>query len=277
MDRIENSHFLLETKIFVPSKYDFAILPAAAPREIFVRDRLRPPTARGSSVTEDWHAWLPEEKSKVFSFYVQQLESSYTMFSITLNEAIELRQAGRLAKCLQIMGVTPALCTRLTDPLCALLRALGEHANHYGTVPNAAPLDPANFNSPRGQRSARMSSLLSHVLLTHRSQFLHKVSTLEEMVDDLGRSYSVCSEDISAGVSTEPALLWQAADQDHFDMNTCLREAIILFKSFLLALPDDQIPAFQNTVTTQMLAAKSKPPARQMVIRHRRMAQIAGQ
>jgi len=240
-----------------------------------VRDRLRPPTARGSSVTEDWHAWLPEEKSKVFAYYVQQLESSYTMLSITLNEAIELRHAGRLAKCFQIMGVTPALCSRLTDSLSALLRALGEHANHYGTVPNAASLDPANFNSPKGQRSARMSSLLSHVLLTQRSQFLHKVGTLEEMVDDLGRDYRLSAEDISEGLSTEPALLWQAADEDHFDMNTCLREAIILLKSFLLALPEDQIPAFQTTVSTQMLAARTKPLARQSVIRHRRMAQFA--
>lgn len=240
-------------------------------------DRLRPPRPRGTSVKEDWRAWLPEEKSKVFGFYVQQLEASYTMLSITLNEAIELRHEGRLTKCFQTMCVTPALCSRLTDSLSALLRALGEHANHYGTVPNAAPLDPANFNSSKGQRSARMSGLLSHVLLTQRSQFLHKVSTLEEMVDDLGRDYCDTAEDLSAGAATDPAMLWQAADEDHFDMNTCLREAIVLLKSFLLALPEDQIPAFQRTVSSQMLAPKAKPPVRQSVIRHRRMTQIAGQ
>jgi hypothetical protein len=261
----------------LPCRYDFVILPAAAPRENPVRDRHRPPTARGTSVKEDWRAWLPEEKSKVFEFYVQQLESSYTMLSITLNEAIELRHAGRLAKCCQTLCVTPALCSRLTDYLSALLRALGEHANHYGTVPNAAPLDPANFNSPKGQRSARMSSLLSHVLLTQRSQFLHKVGTLEEMVEDLGRDYCDSAEDLSSGTAIDPAMLWEAADAEHFDMNTCLREAIVLLKSFLLALPDDQIPAFEHTVSCQMLAPKSKPAARQFVIRHRRTAQIAGE
>lgn len=268
---------LVKIKKMLPLEYVFDILPAAAPRENPVRDRLTPPTARGTSVKQDWRAWLPEEKSKVFGFYVQQLEASYTMLSITLNEALELRHAGHLAKCFQIMCVTPALCSRLTDSLSALLRALGEHASHYGTVPNAAPLDPANFNSSKGQRSARMSSLLSHVLLTQRSQFLHKVGTLEEMVDDLGRDYCDSAEDLSTGAATDAAMLWQAADEDHFDMNTCLREAIVLLKSFLVALPEDQIPAFQHAVSSQMLAPKSKPPVRHFVIRHRRMTQIAGE
>jgi hypothetical protein len=277
MHRIEITHTLIEIKKMLPPEYVFAILPAAAPREKPVKDRLRPPTARGTSVKEDWHAWLPEEKSKVFGFYVQQLEASYTMLSITLNEAIELRQAGRLTKSFQTMCVAPALCERLTDSLSALLRALGEHANHYGTVPNAAPLDPENFNSTKGQRSARMSSLLSHVLLTQRAQFLHKVGTLREMVEDLGRDFQESAEELASGAAAAQAMHWQATDTDHFDMNTCLREAIVLLKSFLLALPEDQIPAFQRTVSSQMLPPKSKSPARQLVIRHRRMAQIAGE
>jgi hypothetical protein len=66
----------------------------------------------------------------------------------------------------------------LTQTLAGLLRALSEHAKHYGTIPNAALLDPANFQGQRGQRSARMSSLLDHVLLSQRLQFLHPRASL---------------------------------------------------------------------------------------------------
>jgi hypothetical protein len=97
------------------------------------------------------------------------------------------------------------------------------------------------------------------------------------MVEDLGRDYCDSAEDLSSGTAIDPAMLWEAADAEHFDMNTCLREAIVLLKSFLLALPDDQIPAVEHTVSCQMLAPKSKPAARQFVIRHRRTAQIAGE
>jgi len=44
-----------------------------------------------------------------------------------------------------------------------------------------------------------MSGLLNHVLLSQRLQFLHKVSTLEEMVEDLGRDYRSAADDLAEG------------------------------------------------------------------------------
>jgi len=63
---------------------------------------------------------------------------------------------------------------------------------------------PANFQGQRGQRSARMSSLLNHVLLSQRLQFLHKVSTLEEMVEDLGKEFRLAADDLAEGTSLNP-------------------------------------------------------------------------
>ena len=59
-----------------------------------MKDRVRALSARGTSVKDDWRAWLPEEKNKVFRACVEQLEVSYGMLSVSLNEAIGLRQAG---------------------------------------------------------------------------------------------------------------------------------------------------------------------------------------
>ena len=242
-----------------------------------MRDHNRPPSARGRSVQEDWHAWLTEDKATVFHSHVQRLESNYVMLSVSLNEAIELRQGGSLGKALQTMGILSGLCKLLTQPLAGLLRALGEHAKHYGTMPNAAPLDPANFKGPKGQRSARMSGLLSRVLLSHRQQFLQKASTLAEMVEDLSRDFSLAAIDLAECAAPNPLGAWDAVDAYHYDLNTCLREAIVLFKSFLIALPEDQLGAFQNTVREQSEIREVEAPARQSLIRHRRMAQIAGE
>jgi len=242
-----------------------------------VKDSIRPLSARGKSVRDDWRAWLPEEKAQVFHKQVHELESSYVMLSISLDEAIELRQAGQPGKSLQALGITSGLCNLLTQMLSGLLRALSEHAKHYGTIPNAAPLDPANFQGPRGQRSARMSGLLNHVLLSQRFQFLHKVSTLEEMVEDLGKDYRYAADDLADGLALNPKKLWAEVDADHFDLNTCLREAIVLFKSFLVALPEDQLGAFQTTVRQQSQPQEAVAGSPQRVIRHRRMTAIAGE
>jgi hypothetical protein len=241
-----------------------------------MKDSIRPP-ARGKSVKDDWRAWLPEAKAKVYHKQVQELESSYMMLSVSLDEAIELWQLGRSGKSLQAVGITSGLCKLLTQMLGGLLRSLSEHAKHYGTIPNAAPLDPANFQGHRGQRSARMSTLLNHVLLSQRLQFLHKVSTLEEMVEDLGNDFRHAADELADGVSLDPGKMWAEVDAGHYDLNTCLREAIVVFKSFLIALPESQLGAYQNTVCQQSQTQVAGAPSLQGVIRHRRMATFAGE
>jgi hypothetical protein len=242
-----------------------------------VKDAIRPSTARGASVESDWRAWLSAEQELVFSRNVKALESNYAMFSISLNEALELRQDRRLGKSLEAVHISSGFCLLLTASLCGLLRALIEHAKHYGTIPNAAPLDPANFQGQKSQKSARMSSLLNHFLLTQRLQFLSKVSTLGEMVEDLGTDYCHSAADLFDGTSVDPRRTWEAVDADHYDINTCLREAIVLLKSFLLVLPVDQLAAFQQTILDQANIHLAHAPAGLHAIRHRRISVIAGQ
>jgi hypothetical protein len=243
-----------------------------------VRDRERLPSARGMTVKDDWRAWLSAEKDSAFRTHVRQLEISYNMFSVSLDEALALRQGGRLEKASLAVCVTPDLCNRFAHPLVALLWSLSEHAKHYGTVPNAAPLDPSNFQGLRGQRAALRNSLFCRVLLSERSQFLYKISTLGEMVDDLNRDFCAAATDIANGASLDYDAEWQAVDAAHYDLNTCLREAIVLLKSFLMALPDNQLPAFQSTVCTQMGVSKPKKLTfSQRLLRHRRMAPIGGE
>jgi hypothetical protein len=241
-----------------------------------VKDYVRP-SARGKSVRDDWRAWLPDAKAQVFDKQVQRLESNYVMLSVSLNEALELRHQGEPGKSLQAVGMTSGLCRLLTETLSGLLRALSEHAKHYGTIPNAAPLDPANFQGLKVQRSARMSSLLNHVLFSQRLQFLHKISTLEEMVEDLGKDYRHAANDLADGVASHPEKMWDEVDTDHYDLNTCMREAIVVFKSFLIALPESQLGAFQNTVRQQSFPLESHLPADQHEMGHRRMTPIASE
>ncbi|HET8924253.1 MAG TPA: hypothetical protein VFN26_14785 [Candidatus Acidoferrum sp.] len=242
-----------------------------------MRNDNRPLSARGKSVQDDWRAWLTADKASVFQNQVRSLECSYVMFSVSLNESIELRRQGSLERALGNMGISSGLCTFLTRPLTCLLRALGEHAKHYGTMPNAAPLDPANFVGHRGQRSARMSALLSHVLLSQRQQFLHKANTLCEMVEDLSKDYCDAANTLAECADNNAPGAWDTVDVNHNDLNTCLRETIVLFKSFLMALPEDQLGTFQSTVHQQSEAREPGALVRQMIIRHRRMTQIAGQ
>ncbi len=240
-----------------------------------MRDQTHSLRGRLSSVSEDWRAWLPAEKARIFEDIGQQWETAYTMFSVSLDEAMTLRQTGQIGKSRQAAAVTAELSGLLCGPLISTLRALEGHARHHGLVPNAVPLNPANFRGNRCLRAARMNSLFSKVLLSQRSQFLHKVRALHEMVEDLERDFGATIQEVAECIEGDPAEVWVALDLLHYDLNTCLRETIVVFKSFLHVLPDEELAAFESEAREKARPAPARKD-RPRDIRHRRPATIEG-
>jgi hypothetical protein len=60
--------------------------------------------------------------------------------------------------------------------------------------------------------------------------------------------------------AAKPAVLWAAMDAGHFDLNSCLRESMILPKCFLRVMPNQQLHAFQKTVASHMMLANPESP-----------------
>jgi hypothetical protein len=236
-----------------------------------------PSSSRSGSVSLDWRTPLSGDKSRAYLHILHRLETSYAMFSVNLDEALGLRRSGRIAKAQQVLSVSSALCQRLSAPLTCLLRAMLLHARHASTAPNLVSLDPQNFQNARSQRVARFNNVFSKVLLTRRSQFLHKISTLTELVEELTSNYLTSSEEILEGDPVHPVDEWGILDASHYDLNTCLRETVVLFKSFLHALPENQLPEFLSIVQEQTTAADGYIPAKARYLVHRRMAAIKGQ
>ncbi len=221
---------------------------------------------------EDWCAWLPDSKARLNENCSKELETLYLMLSVSLDEAIELRHKGALDKSFEAARIASGLCVRFAQSLKVVLRGLHRHAKHFGLVPNAAPLDPANFQGARGQRTARLTGLLNRVLLSQRSRFIHKASTLSEMVDDLRQDFCDAVEELINGFHFSTDALWHALDQCHYDLNTCLRETIVLLKSFLLVLPEDQLASFE----TELHLPRTRTVEHGLPFRHRRFAEVPG-
>lgn len=207
------------------------------------RAKARP---RGRNVQEDWFGWMPAEKDGVFDAVVAELDTSYSMLSVALNEAFAVRDRGALPFARRHVMLCPALCDRLAGRISRILRALEEHGRNFGTLPNAAPLNPVFFHGAAAQRAAVMNSLLFKVLFKSRTRFFAKLHALTEIAEDLQQEFRRVAEEIAEGASVSPTADWQALDELHFDLNTCLRETMILLKSFLRALPDEELPAFRR-------------------------------
>lgn len=235
----------------------------------------RAPSRRYDSVQQDWRAFLPEAKSSFFQEHAHELENAYLMLSVSLNEAIDLRRQGHAGKSVQAVEVTPGLCDRLILRLSSVLHSMRQQARHFGIVPNLAPLEAGNFRTERAQRAARLSSLMSHALLSERSQFINKVSTLEQIVDEVGDCFVEAARLLVAEEALDAAATWEILDACHFDVNTCLRETLVLVKSFLFVLPEEKLDLLDFTIRG-LCRARPVLHFGAAVIHARRISVVAG-
>jgi hypothetical protein len=239
--------------------------------------RSQPAQVRSGSVSQDWRKPLSSKKSQVYIHWFGTLETAYSMLSVTLDEAVGMRRCGRTAKANQVLSVAPALCRRLAWPLHSLLCAMLDHAKHFGTTPNLVGLDAENFQNARSQRAARFSDFFGRILLTRKSQFRNKISALCDLVDELDSSFEEITDGLCENQSVQPERDWEVLDAAHYDLNTCLRETAVVFKSFLHALPDGQLSDFESSLRERARGGSASLPTRARHLGHRRMAFLKGQ
>ncbi len=209
------------------------------------------------SVRDDWRAWLPAEKEGLFESGVEELETFYKMLSVTLDEAITLCHTGSLAHAREQVAVSADLFDRLAARIVAAHYAMERHGRHFGTLPNVLALNPEFFRGETAQRLAKRNSILSRVLFSSRSRFFHKLRAIADIVEDIAKQFRETAADIADGASVSPAIQWSQLDTLHYDLNTCLRETIVILKSFLCALPNDQVQSFQKKLQASWQLPKS--------------------
>ena len=223
---------------------------------------------RTSSVQEDWVAWLPEEKDRLFDATLNELDIAYGILSVTLNDAFNQCRQGKLAAAREQARMFGELFDRLASRLRGILRSLYEHSREFGTFPNTAPLRPGFFRSERAQQVARANNLLALVRFRARTRFFRKLAALEEIVAGLQREARETAWDIAEGLALSWNKQWMRLEVLDYDLNTSLRETTIVLKSFFCVLPSEELPAFRQ----RAVSLSPKPSMTQ----NRRSAQVFG-
>jgi hypothetical protein len=213
-----------------------------------VAGRLRKLISGGHSVSDDWTGPLSEATNGVFELTVRRWEASNAMLSVALSEAFSYRGQGALVTASQHAGIAADLAEGLTAEITKALRYLHGFACALSGLPSGDPLNPEFFRSETARHAAEWHSVRHGILLRDRSRFLHKLSTLARITQSVAREFDEAARDISEGTSTEPESSWNSLNHIHYDLNTCLRETVVLLKSVLHATPDHAVPALRSVL-----------------------------
>jgi hypothetical protein len=201
-------------------------------------------------VFQDWSASLPREKTQLFDAVVRNWELSYAMLSVSLDESISMRARGELDCSRQQISVTSDLLRRLAFSLTSCCLAVDLRARQIVRLPTVEPLKMGFFRGNTAQTAASWNGIIHRVMFGDRSRFFHKVRILGDTLRRLEREFSRAAGEICGGEpSANPGIL----DCLHYDFSTCLRETEVVLKSFLRALPDDQVPAFSADLDATLM------------------------
>ncbi len=197
-------------------------------------------------VRTEWISHLPGERQQLFRDVVMSLEATYTMMSVALNEAMVLRANGQLVQAREQAGVCGDLGERLARKVGILIGGMRKHGEKMTALPVVLPLTVSNFRHSEARLAAGLQWMLHQLMLNMRLRFFYKLRVLQAAVGGLARQFKATARDIAENQSVKPSAAWQDLDSLHYDLNTCLREAIVTMKCFLRGMPEDLFTVFQQ-------------------------------
>lgn len=199
---------------------------------------------RKASVSEEWLAWLPEDKDRLFNATVNDLEVSYLILSVSLDDGFALCKKGKLLAAREQSVMFTALYDRTANRLHGMLRSLREHSRQFGTFSRVAPLHLEWFRSEPARHMVRCHRLVSRLALRDRSHFSRKIEIIGEIIANLQTETHRITAEIADGTTLRWRARWAELEMLHDDLNTCLREIIVVLKSFFCALPAAEVTPF---------------------------------
>lgn len=208
------------------------------------RQCVRPTKRR--SVTDDWIRALPRDKNQIYEAIVRRWESSFVMVSVSLDDALSMRARGQLVCAREQVSVCAGLLNRLSVSLVGFCESLASRGRYIREIPLVEPLNTEFFRGTTAQSAATWNGILHCVIFGDRPRFLQKLrilsSTVKRLEGEFNKATGIIAESAAA------ADCWAALDHLHYDFNTCLREAEVVFKAFLRALPNEQLAAFAGEI-----------------------------
>lgn len=164
------------------------------------------------------------------------------MMSVALDDALSLRSHGELVCARHQVAVASDLLESLASSLSSFCAALLQRGRSVSDLPAVKSLNPTFFRGNTAQSAASWNEIIHYVLFLNRSRFFRKLRILSNMLADIEGEFREAAGDIAKGLDTQPGASWLQLDDLHYDFNTCLRETEVMLKSFLLALPTEQVP-----------------------------------
>lgn len=200
---------------------------------------------RGSLSSGFWR--LGEAREAVYQSVAQELETQCAILGITLNDAIDEKEAGHFQIASRLVRLCAGEWDRVTEVLGGLLRVVSKHMPSARVAVPLRSLSAQRFKSRTMMDFIRMYELLDQLVFRSKMRFHLQVRVMRranETVSAEFRKYFRYAE----RTGDQSPEYWSRMDLLFHDFDLLCKETLLVFRAFLMCLPDSALPAFAADV-----------------------------
>lgn len=198
---------------------------------------------------------LSAEREAIFQPIAQEMETQTAILGISLNDAIEERNAGQAEIAWRLVRLAASEWGRLAEILTLLAKVMSKHAARARVVIPTRSVTTHHFKSHVMVDFLRTHELLSQLVFRSKLRFQLHLRMLRRAADNLSaefhRAYRYADR-----TEDRPAELWTRLDFYFHDFDLITKETLLTFRALLFCLPYSELDS---------LAADLKPLVRRGV------------
>ncbi len=196
------------------------------------------PVARGRGLVP-----LSANREAIYEPIALEVETQAAILAISLNEAIEERQANHDKIAWRLILLSASEWDRLAEIVTLLLNAVARYLPVACGVAPPRALVAHRFKSPVMIDYARLHQLLDQLVFRSRLRYQVHVRVLRRAAETLTTEYRRAHWEAEP-TRTTPPQLWNRLDFYVHDLDLVAKEALLAFRAFLACLPEPALAEF---------------------------------
>lgn len=188
-------------------------------------------------------AQLGPERDAIYQPIALEIETQAAILGISLNDAIEERDAGQLEIAWRLVRLSVSEWDRLAEILGLLSIAMSRHLGNARTVIPVRGVAADRFKSRVMADYVRMHELFDQLVFRTRLRFQLHLRMLRRAAEILNREFR---RDYRYADRTEdrPSEMWERFDYYFHDFDLVVKETLLSCRTLLACLPHSSLPAF---------------------------------
>jgi hypothetical protein len=196
-----------------------------------------------ASTPEYRFLWLRQEREQIYEPVAQEIETQTVILGISLNEALGQREEGKTENAWRLVGLALCQWKRLAENVRSLLNSIDENMPSARAAPHVRTIHPQLFKSRTMLGFVHMRDALEQLLFRSKVRYQMNIRVLRRAVETLTSDFQKAYESIESQ-SAASCELWDLLDPAFHDFDLVIKETLLSFRYFLVALPDSALHEF---------------------------------